>query len=83
MLFKKNIINCIVKCTTRNIIYGVDENGRNKEQVEFIFTFIKPEKTKLLYDYVDSVNTYKLDQLYNAKFNTDDGSFVIKKEVKS
>lgn len=82
MLFfkNKNIIDCTLMCDARNFIYGTDDNGKNISTSEFVFSFLVPENTKLLYEYTEDSNKYKIGVVYNAKFNTKTGTFEIKGE---
>lgn len=81
MFFKKKyIIDCIIKCAVKNMIYGIDDDGRNKSTCEYQFEFIEPENSKILYEYDEDSNLYQVDKQYKAKFNEKDGSFKIIKE---
>lgn len=77
---KKNIINCTIQCLTRDIQYSIDENGYNQYLCQYSFKIIEPESLnyKVLYEYDENANLYDVDQIYEIKFNMDDGSFTIK-----
>ena len=82
MFFKKKyIIDCTIICVAKNMIYGIDDDGRNKSTCEYQFVFIDREKSKILYKYDDDSNLYQVDKKYKSKFNEKDGSFKIIKEV--
>ena len=81
MFFKKKyIIDCTITCVAKNMIYSIDNDGRNKSICEYQFSFVEPENSKILYAYNETSNLYQLDKWYKAKFNEKDGSFEILKE---
>lgn len=82
MFFKnKYIIDCILECIDRHIIYYIDQNDKNKSICEYKFKFVEPESYKKLYTQDEKSNLYQIDKKYKAKFNEKDESFIILKEI--
>ena len=48
---KKHIIDCTITCIAKNMIYSIDDDGRNKSTREYQFSFVEPENSKILYEY--------------------------------
>lgn len=76
---KKHIIDCTITCIAKNMIYGIDDDGRNKSTCEYQFSFVEQENSKILYEYDECSTIYEVGHMYRAKFNEQDGSFKIKK----